>query len=196
MNDPRAAIPYHARELAAVLEEMGTHLERGLSDTEAQRRLARFGVNELQRKKKSEFEEFFEIFTEPMFLLLIAAAVVYGILGQWRDAIAMLVVLIPIAGVEFLQEFRVERSLEALQKLTAPMARVRRNGTERIIPAAQVVVGDVLFLSAGDRIPADGRRGDGSCRCSVGRAPQCRLRRDHGSQRARDGACHGNRHAE
>jgi P-type Ca2+ transporter type 2C len=63
-----------------------------------------------------------------MFLLLIGAAVVYGLLGQWQDAIAMLVVLIPIAAVEFLQEFRVERSLAALQQLTALMAHVRRDG--------------------------------------------------------------------
>jgi P-type Ca2+ transporter type 2C len=157
MSALRSGPPYHARERSAVLQEFGTDLERGLSDAEAQRRMARFGPNQLQRRKKSEFEEFFEIFTEPMFLLLIAAAVVYGLLGEWREAIAMLVVLIPIAGVEFLQELRVERALEALNKLTAPMARIRRDGQERIIPAAQVVGGDVLLLKAGDRIPADGR---------------------------------------
>src|SRR6266511_1331481 len=157
MSALRSAPPYHARELSAVLQEFGTDLERGLSDAEAQRRLARFGPNQLQRRKKSEFEEFFEIFTEPMFLLLIAAAVVYGLLGEWREAIAMLVVLIPIAAVEFLQEFRVERALDALNKLTAPMARVRRDGQEKLVPADHVVGGDVLLLKAGDRIPADGR---------------------------------------
>lgn len=119
MNASGAAIPYHARETSVVLEELGTDLEHGLSEAEAQQRLARFGGNVLPRRKRSEFEEFFEFVTEPMFLLLIGAAVVYGLLGQWRDAIAMLVVLIPIAAVEFIQEFRVERSLEALQKLTA-----------------------------------------------------------------------------
>jgi Ca2+-transporting ATPase len=157
MSALRSAPPYHARELPAILAEFGTDLECGLSEAEAQRRLARFGPNQLQRRKKSEFEEFFEIFTEPMFLLLIAVAVVYGLLGEWREAIAMLVVLIPIAGVEFLQEFRVERALEALNKLTAPMARVRRDGEEKIISAAEVVGGDVLLLKVGDRIPADGR---------------------------------------
>src|SRR6266699_5282566 len=136
MSALRSAPPYHARERSAVLQEFGSDLERGLSDAEAHRRLARFGPNQLQRRKKSEFEELFEIFTEPMFLLLIAAAVVYGLLGEWREAIAMLVVLIPIAGVEFLQELRIERALEALNKLTAPMARIRRDGQERIIPAA------------------------------------------------------------
>jgi Ca2+-transporting ATPase len=157
MTGPKAAIPYHARDISVVLAELRTDRERGLSDVEAQRRLAQFGPNQLQRRKKSEFEEFFEIFTEPMFLLLIAAAIVYGLLGQWQDAIAMLVVLIPIAAVEFLQEFRVERSLAALQQLTAPMAHVRRDGQEQRIVAAQVVVGDILPLKAGDRIPADGR---------------------------------------
>jgi P-type Ca2+ transporter type 2C len=157
MSPLRSVPPYHARELSAVLQEFGTDLEHGLSNAEAERRLTQFGPNQLQRRKKSEFEAVFEIFTEPMFLLLIAAAVVYGLLGEWREAIAMLVVLIPIAGVEFLQEFRVERALEALNKLTAPMARVRRDTQEQIIPAAQVVVGDVLLLKVGDRIPADGR---------------------------------------
>ena len=69
MNARRSPPPDHARELSAVLQEFGTDLERGLSDAEAQRRLARLGPNQLQCRKQSEFEEFFEIFTEPMFLL-------------------------------------------------------------------------------------------------------------------------------
>jgi hypothetical protein len=157
MNDLRTTTLYHACEISVILEELATDLQHGLNEVEAQRRLAQFGANQLQWRKQSEFEEFFEIFTEPMFLLLIAASVVYGLLGQWRDAIAMLVVLIPIAGVEFLQEFRVERALEVLEKLTSPTARVRRDGQEKFIPASQVVVGDVILLGAGDRIPADGR---------------------------------------
>ena len=82
MNASGAATPYHARETSVVLQELGTDVARGLSEAEAQSRLARWGANQLQRRKKSEFEEFFEIFTEPMFLLLIAAAAVYGLLGE------------------------------------------------------------------------------------------------------------------
>jgi P-type Ca2+ transporter type 2C len=82
MNASGAATPYHVRETSVVLQELATGLARGLSEAEAQSRLARWGANQLQRRKKSEFEEFFEIFTEPMFLLLIAAASVYSCLGS------------------------------------------------------------------------------------------------------------------
>jgi len=90
-----------------------------------------------------------------MVIVLIAATVISGLLGEYTDAITILIIVALNAVLGFVQEFRAERSIEALRELTAPEARVIRGGVEKKVPAAQLVPGDIILLEAGDRVPAD-----------------------------------------
>jgi len=132
--------------------------KKGLSAEEVERRLQEFGPNELvERKRVTAFQIFLGQFKDIfVIMLLIAIAISIGI-GEIVDAstIAAIVVLNAIVG--FVQEYRSEKAMEAMKKLTAPKARVLRDGKEQFIQAKEVVPGDVILLEAGDRIPADGR---------------------------------------
>ena len=142
-------------ELAA---QLSSDAGRGLSEREAKRRLEQYGLNELPKPKRRSFlRVFFEQFRDFMVLVLIGATAVSLVLGELGDAITIILIVIVNAVLGALQEFRAERSLEALKEMSAPTARVRRDGEERRIPAADVVPGDVLLLEAGDKPAADAR---------------------------------------
>lgn len=131
---------------------------QGLTVNEAQRRLAEQGPNELdQGPGTSWLSLLLGQFKSPMVLLLLGACVVSGALGELVDAIAIGAIVVLNAVVGFFQEFRAERAVQALRSMTAPRARVRRDGTLHTVPARDVVVGDVLVLEAGDVVAADAR---------------------------------------
>lgn len=144
-------------------EEAATRLEtsisNGLSRDEAAKRLETIGANELkQAKKKSVWQMYFEQFKDVMVLVLLAAALISGVLlHEWVDAAIILFVVLLNALLGVIQENRAEKSLEALKKMSSPHARVRRGGTIEIIPAAGLVPGDVVLLEAGDYVSADMR---------------------------------------
>ncbi len=130
----------------------------GLSTTEAAALLAQHGRNELRREEATPpWRILARQFASPVIALLGVAAVVAGAMGEWIDAgaIAAIVVLNGIVG--FVQEFRAERAVLALRDMTAPRARVRRDGVVVVIPAAEVVPGDVLLVEEGDLVAADAR---------------------------------------
>jgi len=132
--------------------------EKGLSEEEAKRRLQEFGPNELvERKRVTPLQIFLGQFKDIFVIMLLVATVISFLIGELIDAstIAAIVVLNSVVG--FVQEYRSEKAMEAMKKLTAPKARVLRDGGEVIIPAREVVPGDITLLEAGDRIPADGR---------------------------------------
>ncbi len=130
----------------------------GLSPSEAARRLAADGPNELVRAAAtSPFKLFFHQFTSPLVILLGVACGVALALGEAVDAIAIAVIVLLNGVVGFLQEYRAEKAVLALRSLTAPRARVAREGVAVMIPAREVVVGDVLVLEAGDIVAADAR---------------------------------------
>ncbi len=132
--------------------------EQGLSSQEAQRRLAQYGLNELpEGKGPSVWELLFHQFTEAMVVLLLVAAAISWMLGDVKEAIAILVIVVLNAMLGFSQEYRAERALAALRKLAVPTVKVRRDGQVREISAKEVVPGDVLLLEAGDAVPADAR---------------------------------------
>lgn len=137
---------------------LNTDLQRGLSNSEAQKRLQDFGNNELpQRQKVSALHLFFDQFTSFIVWILIAAAVIAGSLSEWIDALAIIVIVILNAILGFFQEYKAERSLAALRKMVAPFSKVIRDGRLQTLPSKEIVPGDLILIEAGDHIPADGR---------------------------------------
>jgi Ca2+-transporting ATPase len=137
---------------------LGTDSERGLAGQEVERRYAEFGPNELpEAPPPSLLKLFLSQFTSVIVWVLIGAAVISGLLEDWLDAAAILTIVILNGLLGFVQEFRAERSLAALRKMSVATARVIRDGVLQSIPARELVSGDVILLEAGDRIPADAR---------------------------------------
>ena len=129
----------------------------GLSDKEVIESREKNGSNELIKKKKEPLIlKILSIFKEPMFLLLIIAASVYFIVGEYSDGIIMLVFVIGICFIEFIQESKTDKALEELNKLSSLNVRVIRNGKEATISSDEIVVGDIVLLEEGDKVPADG----------------------------------------
>ena len=129
---------------------------QGLTEQQAIECLAQDGYNELpSAKERTLFHILFEIVREPMFLMLIACGLLYQFLGDTEEAIMLLGFVFVIIGITFYQEQKTERALEALRDLTSPRALVIRDGTQQRIAGREVVRGDIILISEGDRIPAD-----------------------------------------
>lgn len=149
--------PWHSLDVNEVLAALKASRE-GLSQKDAESRLAEFGPNELVKKKKiSPWLIFLGQFNNFLIIILIIAVVLSAILGDILEAGVILVILFFAAGLGFIQEYRAERVLEALKKMAAPKARVQRNGEILDIPSKDLVPGDILILHTGDRVPADSR---------------------------------------
>ena len=132
--------------------------EKGLSEEEVNRRLQEFGYNELvERKRTTILEIFLNQFKNIFVIMLLIATLISFLIGEIVEASTIAIIVILNAVIGFVQEFRSEKAMEAMKKLTAPKARVIRNGKEMIIPAREIVPGDITILEQGDRIPADGR---------------------------------------
>ena len=130
---------------------------KGLSETEASERLNKEGYNELpSAKMRSIFAIALEVMKEPMFLLLVACGALYLILGDVGEALMLLGFVFVVIGITLYQERKTERALEALRDLSSPRALVIRDGQEKRIAGREVVRGDILVISEGDRVPADG----------------------------------------
>lgn len=128
----------------------------GLSTKEVQRRLEKYGYNEITRKKKSSaIKIFLSQFNDFITWILIGATAISGFMGEKADAITILIIIIINAVLGFIQEYRTEKSLEALSELASPTAKVIRDGKIMIIKAREIVVGDIIEIEPGDRIPAD-----------------------------------------
>jgi len=129
----------------------------GLSQVEADKKLKEEGFNELpSSKKRSMFKIAFEVIKEPMFLLLVSCGIIYLIIGEPKDAIMLLAFVFVIMGITVYQEGKTENALEALRDLSSPRALVIRDGIKKRIAGREVARGDVVILSEGDRVPADG----------------------------------------
>ncbi|PRR83956.1 calcium-translocating P-type ATPase, PMCA-type [Clostridium vincentii] len=129
----------------------------GLSTREAEKRMKEFGLNEFQHKKKiSPILIFISQFNDFMVWVLLGATVVSGIMGDTADAITIIIIVIVNAILGFLQEFKTEKSLEALKNLAAPTCKVFRDGGVKVLNSLYLTMGDMAILEAGDRIPADG----------------------------------------
>ncbi|MEM0095332.1 MAG: cation-translocating P-type ATPase [Candidatus Bathyarchaeia archaeon] len=161
--------PWHAMEVDEVLSELGVS-RNGLSFSEALERLKKYGPNEIRKvKRRTALHMFLDEFKDIFILLLLAATVFSAVIGYWEmvhggefmeafaDTITISAIVFLCAVTGFVQEYRAEKAVEALKKLAAPKARVVRDGKEIIIPASEVVPGDILALEEGDHVPADAR---------------------------------------
>ena len=130
----------------------------GLTKEEVINSKEKYGVNKLEEKKKQPLIlKMLSIFKEPMFLLLIIAASIYFIVGEYRDGIIMLIFVLAICLIEYIQETKTDKALEELNKLSALNVKVIREGKEEVISSEEVVVGDIVLLEEGDSVPADGK---------------------------------------
>ncbi|HSB98247.1 MAG TPA: cation-translocating P-type ATPase [Spongiibacteraceae bacterium] len=142
---------------AADIEKIAAcYAQLGLTRTQARQRLERDGYNELPSAKPKTAQRIaLEVIREPMFLLLLAAASIYFVLGDVHEALALTASVFVIIGITFVQERKTERALEALRELSSPRALVLRDGQAERIAGRELVCGDVVLLEEGDRVPAD-----------------------------------------
>ncbi|MDO4534288.1 MAG: calcium-translocating P-type ATPase, SERCA-type [Clostridium perfringens] len=132
-------------------------VSRGLTSSEAEKGLEKYGPNEIMQKKKiSPIKIFLAQFNDFMVWVLIGATIISGFMGDVADAITIAVIVVINAFLGFIQEFKTEKSLDALKSLAAPTCKVLRDGNIKIINASEITIGDVVILETGDRVPADG----------------------------------------
>ncbi len=149
---------WYARSTDETLRALETDLDNGLSEAEAQQRRAQHGPNELpQESDTSLWELLVSQFTEVMVLVLLAAAVISIFIGDTKDAIVIMAIVVLNAALGFFQEYQAEQALAALGAMQTPQVRVRRDGHVHTLSAVDLVPGDIVLLEAGDRVPADGR---------------------------------------
>ncbi len=131
---------------------------RGLTAEEIVKSRETHGANELtESSKPSILRKILHVFSEPMFLLLFTTASIYFLLGEFTDGLIMLVFVLFVSGIEFFQEHKTDKALDALNTLSALNVEVIRDGQKTIIDSRDVVVGDIVLLNEGDKIPADGK---------------------------------------
>ena len=162
-------VAVHAEKVEAFLDRVGVSSTAGLTEAEAQERIQKYGKNRLpDPPRKSALMRIIQQLANPLVLTLLAAAAIAIVVGftaaahenfltRFGDAIAILLIVVLNAFLGYYQERRAEAALDALQKLTAPSARVRRDGKLAVVKAEEVVPGDILELEAGDAIAADAR---------------------------------------
>lgn len=149
---------WHSIEVDEVLARLKVDQEAGLKQDEADRRLQEYGPNELiERGLKSPWRILWEQLTGIMVVILIIAAVISGLLGDFKDVAAIVVIVILNALLGFSQEYRAEKAMAALKKLSVPSVRVRRDSRVQSISARELVPGDIIMLEAGNFVPADAR---------------------------------------
>jgi len=155
-TDEKPPVAWHAATPEAVAGNLQVDPLRGLSAAEAAQRLALYGTNSLpEAQRRSLMRMLIDQFSDFMILVLIAAAVISGLIGEAGDTIAIVVIVLLNAVIGFVQEYRAEQAMSALRKMAAPTARIRRDGVIQVIPADQLVPGDMVLLEAGSIVPGD-----------------------------------------
>ena len=148
-------VRWHALNRQQILEVLQTRTG-GLTQTDANERLATYGFNEIKEAKRiSRTAIFAKQLKEPLILMLLAATTISAFVGELVDAIIIIAIIVITAIVGFVQEYKSERSIEELNKMTSATCRVIRDNVERIIDVRELVLGDIIIISAGDIIPAD-----------------------------------------
>ncbi|QQR55546.1 HAD-IC family P-type ATPase [Candidatus Peregrinibacteria bacterium] len=149
--------PLYTLATPAVFKEVKSSLS-GLTSKEAQKRLAEFGPNRIEKKGgKGPLKIFLSQFWNLMVLILMVGVSISSFLGEWIDAIAILMVIVLNAVIGFLQEYKAEKAIEALRKMTAAYALALRDGSIQKVPAEQLVPGDIVILEEGTQVPTDGK---------------------------------------
>jgi Ca2+-transporting ATPase len=147
---------WHALSIEAAAGKLGVDTRNGLTTAEAKKRLETYGYNELEEKKPPTFfERLWESLTEFIVMILIVAAVISAILGDYIEAGAIVAIVILNTAISIIQDSKAEQALAALKKMAAPEAHVIRDGTRVMVPSRELVPGDIVLLEAGTIIPAD-----------------------------------------
>ncbi len=150
--------PWWHLDVNRTAKELGTDLSCGLSSGEVEARLEKYGRNQLKEApKRSPWAIFLDQFKDFIIWILIGAAIVSGVLQEVVDAVAIIAIVILNAVLGFIQEYRAEKSLAALKRLSSPTSKVLRDGKHGLITSEELVPGDVIELEAGDSVPADSR---------------------------------------
>jgi Ca2+-transporting ATPase len=148
---------WHAMRIEEVMKTLSSR-EKGLKEDEAKRRLEEFGPNLLREEKKRRLLQLIiDQFKDAFVIMLLFACALSYVIGEAVDAMMIAIIVVLCAVIGFFQEYRSEKALEALRKLTAPTARLMRDEEKVTVPSREVVPGDILLLEAGDRVPADAR---------------------------------------
>ncbi|NLY39681.1 MAG: HAD-IC family P-type ATPase, partial [Firmicutes bacterium] len=151
-----SSTPWYALTVEQVAEKLETSLQQGLSREEAERRFAQYGPNELEQTGRKTFlRMFIEQFADFMVIILIIAAIISALLGEFKDAVIIMMIVLLNGLLGAIQENKAEESLAALKKMAAPQAKVLREGRIDVVPAARLVPGDIVVLETGDFVPAD-----------------------------------------
>ena len=149
---------WHQLSSDEVVDNLKSNSSTGLDSREAAERLRKWGANELiERGRKNPWQIIWEQLTELMVLILIIAALVSLALGEWIDALVILIIVVLNTLLGFSQENRAEKAIAALKKLAVPTVRVRRDGDVLEVSARELVPGDIYLLETGNKISADGR---------------------------------------
>jgi len=139
-------------------EQNNSTFMEGLTSEQAKKLQEQYGKNQIvPEKKENFFVKVFHIISEPMFLLLLIAAVIYFILGEPRDGAIMLIFVIGVISIDVIQEWKTDKTLNALRDLSAPHVKVIRDGKEKVIASEDLVPGDIMIIAEGVKIPADGQ---------------------------------------
>jgi Ca2+-transporting ATPase len=147
---------YYLKTALEVEKELNTSLKVGLSSSEVKQRLEKIGPNQLKEgKKRTVWHMLIDQFKDVLIIILLASTVISVLLGEVTDAIVIGIIVILNAILSVLQEYRAEKSLDALKKMTVPETLVMRDGKQKKIKSTQLVPGDLVLLESGDRIPAD-----------------------------------------
>src|SRR5699024_2776068 len=147
---------WYKMDVEAVEQKLHVTTKRGLTDKQAEQRQKQYGPNRLESEKKvSKWLIFLKQFQDFMVLVLLAATLIAGMLGEYVDAIAIMIIVLVNGFLGYFQEQKAEKSLAKLKEMSAPVATVLRDGKWEKLPSQEVVVGDVVRLNSGDRIPAD-----------------------------------------
>lgn len=158
LNSQATASKWHTFSAQATAHQLETSSDSGLTSQDASNRLLRNGPNTLEKHDEEPWwEEAIESLTEPLQLLLIVVAAAYFWLGETEDALTILAVILTVAAIEVFSELRAKRAIAALSRLSAPNATVIRDGKAAEVSTREVVIGDLVLLAAGDRVPADVR---------------------------------------
>jgi len=149
---------WHTLTTSEATTRLQTDHDQGLSDEDVARRLEEYGLNQLEETEgRHPLSILAAQFTEVMVIILIVAAVVSYFIGDLKDTVAILIIVVLNAILGFSQEYRAERAMAALKQLVLPIVKVRRNGEVREVPGPNLVPGDIVLLETGGRVPADMR---------------------------------------
>lgn len=153
-----AQAPWHAIDVAKTILELGTDIHEGLTEKEVAARLGQYGPNELRKEEGiSPLGLFLNQFKNTLVVILLVAIVLSALVGEVVDAAIIGVIVVFVAALGFIQEYRAERAIEALKKMLSPTITVLRGGREGDVPSKDLVPGDIMLLAAGDTVPADAR---------------------------------------